>query len=294
MATPNPPATPPPTFESKHLHVRPEGVGPAEFHFTFEMQEKRIGNAMGLSVGGHLAAALLILLIARLIPEKVYESVLPERLPDIVWIATPGPGGGGGGGGNKSPDPPKKAEFKAEKPVVEAPKPEVKKEPEPEPETKIPAETPAPVVAPGAIVESTQAANDSQGKGELNGGGAGRGTGVGEGEGSGLGRGTGGGTGGNSYRPGNGVTVPQLVREVKPAYTAEAMRAKVQGLVMVECVVLPDGTVGDARILRSLDPVFGLDQQALMAAKKWRFKPGLMNGKPVPVVVTIELSFSLR
>ena len=45
MATPNQPGTPNPTFESKHLHVRPEGVGPAEFHFTFEMQEKRMGNA---------------------------------------------------------------------------------------------------------------------------------------------------------------------------------------------------------------------------------------------------------
>ena len=118
MATPNPPGTPNPTFESKHLHVRPEGVGPAEFHFTFELQEKRIGNALGLSIGSHAAVFLLIFLIARMLPEKVYESVLPDRLPDIIWIAQPGPGGGGGGGGNKSPDPPKKAEIKGEKPVV--------------------------------------------------------------------------------------------------------------------------------------------------------------------------------
>jgi len=292
--TPNPPRTPTSTFESKHLHVRPEGVGPAEFHFTFEMQEKRIGNAVGLSVGGHLALALIILLIARLVPEKVYESVLPDRVPDIVWIAQPGPGGGGGGGGNKSPDPPKKAEIKAGKPVVEAPKVEVKKEPEPEPETKIPAQTLAPVEAPGAIVESTQAANDSQGKGELNGGGTGRGTGIGAGEGSGLGQGTGGGTGGGAFRPGNGVTVPQLVRDVKPAYTADAMRAKVQGTVLLECVVLPDGTVGRVEIVRSLDGTFGLDQEAIKAAKQWRFRPGMRFGEPVAVLVTIELQFTLR
>ena len=91
-----------------------------------------------------------------------------------------------------------------------------------------------------------------------------------------------------------GVTTPVVITQVKPQYTAEAMRAKVQGLVMVECVVMPDGTVGDARIVRSLDPRFGLDQEAIMAAKKWRFKPGLLNGTPVPVIVTIELSFTLR
>jgi len=232
-----------------------------------------------------------------MLPEKVYESVLPDRLPDIVWIAQPGPGGGGGGGGNKNPDPPKKVELKGEKPVsvpVKEEPVEVKKEPEPEPEVKIPAETQAaaPVIAPGAI-ESTQASN-SQGKGELNGGGSGRGTGIGEGEGSGLGRGTGGGTGGGEYRPGNGVTIPQLVREVKPAYTADAMRAKVQGTVLLECVVLPDGSVGNVEVVRSLDSTFGLDQEAIKAAKQWRFRPGTRFGEPVAVLVTIELTFTLR
>lgn len=117
--------------------------------------------------------------------------------------------------------------------------------------------------------------------------------------GPGSGHGTGGGQVGNSPfdgpRPGwPGVTTPVVITQVKPQYTAEAMRAKVQGLVMVECVVLPDGSVGDARIIRSLDPRFGLDQEAIAAAKKWRFRPGLLNGKPVPVVVSIELSFTLR
>lgn len=295
MATPNPSGTPTPpsTFESKHLHVRPEGVGPAEFHFTFEMQEKRIGNALGVSIGSHAAIIVILILIARMLPEKTYQAVLPDKFPDIVWIAQPGPGGGGGGGGNKSPDPPKKAEIKAEKPKVEAPKPEVTKEPEPPLETKIPAETPAPVVAPG-VLESTQAATPSQGKGENDGGGSGRGTGIGPGTGSGLGPGNGGGVGGGEYRPGNGVTIPQLVREVKPAYTAEAMRAKVQGTVLLDCVVMPDGTVGRVAVVRSLDSTFGLDQEAIKAAKQWRFRPGTRLGEPVAVLVTIELAFTLR
>jgi TonB family protein len=72
------------------------------------------------------------------------------------------------------------------------------------------------------------------------------------------------------------------------------MRAKVQGPVLLECVVLPDGTVGDVRVSRSLDPVFGLDREAIAAARRWRFTPGLLNGKPVPVIVTIELTFMLQ
>jgi TonB family protein len=72
------------------------------------------------------------------------------------------------------------------------------------------------------------------------------------------------------------------------------MRAKVQGSVLVEAVVLPDGTVGDVRVVRSLDNVFGLDQEALKAAKQWKFVPGTRFGQPVAVLVTIELTFTLR
>ena len=74
------------------------------------------------------------------------------------------------------------------------------------------------------------------------------------------------------------------------------MRAKVQGSVWLECVVMPDGSVGNVRVIRSLDPVFGLDQEAIKAARLWRFKPGMnmKTNEPVPVLVTIELTFTLR
>jgi TonB family protein len=88
--------------------------------------------------------------------------------------------------------------------------------------------------------------------------------------------------------------LPEVIQEVKPAYTAEAMRAKVQGVVWLECIVMPDGAVGSVKITKSLDPVFGLDQQAIAAARKWRFKPGMRQGEPVPVIITIELTFTLR
>jgi protein TonB len=280
--------------------VRPGG--PAEIHFLFEQQQKRIGGALGASVLSHIGAVLLFFLITSLLPDGAVQSILPDRLPDnIVWLTEPGPGGGGGGGGNKMPDPPKKAEIPGrEKITVPAvkpptPTPEIKPEtPKPEEQINIPAQTmaAATTTAPG-VIDSNEATT-SQGVGVGGGAGTGGGTGIGQGQGSGLGAGSGGGTGGGVYRPGNGVTVPVLLREVKPAYTAEAMRAKVQGTVLVECVVLADGSVGNVQIIKSLDSAFGLDQEAIKAARQWRFRPGVRQGEPVPVLITIELSFTLR
>lgn len=94
-------------------------------------------------------------------------------------------------------------------------------------------------------------------------------------------------------RPGNGVTIPRIIKEVRPQYTADAMRAKIQGGVLLECVVKADGTVGDVKVIRSLDGTYGLDQEAIKAAKQWVFTPGTRNGEPVPVMVSIELTFTL-
>jgi protein TonB len=210
--------------------------------------------------------------------------------PDVIWVAQPGPGGGGGGGGNKTPEPPRKAEITPPKTrAVEPPKLEP---PKPIPQANIPAITSV-VELPGATTSVPQA-TIAQGTGTGGGGGTGTGTGVGPGTGSGYGDGFGGGTGGGAYREGNGVTSPTILREVKPNYTGEAMRARVQGLVKMEAIVLPDGSVGDVRITRSLDQQFGLDKEAVKTVKQWRFRPGLRLGQPVPVLIEIEMSFTLR
>jgi TonB family protein len=64
----------------------------------------------------------------------------------------------------------------------------------------------------------------------------------------------------------------------------------------MEAVVLADGTIdpNQIKITRSLDSTFGLDQQAIIAVKQWRFRPGLYKGQPVPVRVNVELTFTLR
>jgi periplasmic protein TonB len=74
----------------------------------------------------------------------------------------------------------------------------------------------------------------------------------------------------------------------------DAMRARIYGVVVMECVVLADGSLGEMRIVKSLDTRFGLDEQAIKAVKQWRFRPGRRLGEAVPVLVTIEVSFTLR
>jgi protein TonB len=89
-------------------------------------------------------------------------------------------------------------------------------------------------------------------------------------------------------------TSPMLIREFKPDYTKEARDAKIEGVVEMNAVVLEDGTVGDVTITKSLDQKYGLDDEAIKALKKWRFKPGTKDGKPVAVTVSVEMSFTLR
>lgn len=266
-----------------------------------KLDAKRAGEATLVSVLIHVGFVLLVI-VAIANPPQALTNNRDELPSDIVWLDTPGPGGGGGGGGNEMKEPPRKVELKGEEkvsvPVAKVPKMEIAKEEPPKPpiEITIPAQQTATGVMelPGMVSNVPTAITPSQGSGTGGGAGTGQGTGIGPGRGSGLGDGYGGGTGGGAYRPGNGVISPEVLHEEKPQYTSEAMRAKVQGVVEVEAIVMPDGSVGHVQIVRSLDDRFGLDQKAIEAVKRWRFRPGTRMGKPVPVLVNIELTFTLR
>jgi bla regulator protein blaR1 len=93
-------------------------------------------------------------------------------------------------------------------------------------------------------------------------------------------------------RPGGRVIPPRVKKEVKPQYSERAKQQKIEGEVLMECVVKADGTVGDIKVVKSLDP--DLDQAAIDAAKLWEFEPGTRDGKPVAVIVTIAMSFTLK
>lgn len=90
------------------------------------------------------------------------------------------------------------------------------------------------------------------------------------------------------------IASPRVQKDIKPQYTAEAMRRLIQGIVMLDAVVLADGTVGETFVSRSLDPTHGLDSQATAAVKQWRFFPATRDGQPVAVLVRIELTFTLK
>ena len=277
-------------------------LGPS---YGLQVNRQRLARSFVFSFGSHVFALAVLLFLISLTPQRVYETIEANRENyGLVWLPVEGPGGGGGGGGEDSLELP--SEMDLEGPdeadlAIPVEDPVEFEEPRNEPEETLiaAAQLNIPAVSltnnmetrPG-LLEGLMA--DSLSSGSAGGAGDGEGGGIGPGQGDGLGPGEGGGVGGGVFRPGNGVSPPRLLQEVKPRYTAEAMRAKIQGSVWLEVVVLPDGSVGNVSVTKSLDSVFGLDQQAMNAAKQWRFSPGTRFGEPVSVLVGLELYFNLR
>lgn len=245
---------------------------------------QRTVRAQVTSVAIHAAAfALLFFVVVK--HTEIMKTVDDAKLKfDVVYLESRGPGGGGGG--SPQPAPPKKIELPKPSPT-----PPAVPTPVPTPVVPPPPSINAPIMtAPTAMLQ----ASGVTGTIDVPVGGGGRGGGIGSGTGNGIGPGEGGGFGGGAYRPGNGVENPTRLREVKPAYTPEAMRAKIQGTVELEALIAADGKVAEARVTRSLDRVFGLDEQARKAVFATPFLPCKKEGKPVPCLVTFELQFTLR
>jgi len=240
----------------------------------------------GLSIGVHLLIFSVLLFTAIQSPSETATPNVSVALlaPNFTRPGSPGRPGGSGmqaaAERTQTRDAAKRGLAPSEAPQAVKP-----------PDVSVPAMiVDAPALLPGSAIDI-----DAIGRGLGPGAGSDRGSGV-AGAGAGAGPGRDGGFGGDGPGSGDGATSPQLIREVRPGYTVEAMRAKVQGRVELEVVVLPDGTVDpkQIRMIRSLDSTFGLDAQAIEAVKQWRFRPGRQNGRPVPVRVTVELTFTLR
>ena len=259
---------------------------------------RRLGNAMSVSLLSHVAGVLLVAFVMSRVPGgNPPARITSQTLSHVTWIGQDGLGGGGSE--NDTPKPARTTELPGHDaltvPLSKPHKsdPELTNDPpKPEPQIQIPA-----VMTTAGIQDisalTSLSITDSQGPGTGGRGGDGKGSGVGPGTGPGLGPGRNGGTG-DGDQAGNGVVSPRLIREIKPGYTPEAMRARIQGMVTLSAVVLPDGSVGTAHVVRSLDSAFGLDEEALKTVKLWRFMPGTLAGRAVPVMVEIELTFTLR
>ena len=191
-------------------------------------------------VHGAFFAALIY--AAAVVPQQVLQRTDPLEFKAVFL---PEPGRGGGGGGSPAPAPKRQIEIPKHQTPTSIPIP-----------TIAPVDPPPTLVAP--IQTNTNALLQASGNSSISlaaWGGGGSGGGIGSGTGNGVGPGTGGGFGGGAYAPGNGVSWPEVRLEVKPKYTPDAMRAKLQGQVELEIVVLENGTVGDVRVTKSLDRV---------------------------------------
>lgn len=242
----------------------------------------------------HASVIALILFLGTIRPvQKLIRQEVALLDPMLKpYLPKPAESHGGGGGGTRSP-------LDASKGMLPRPAPRQFTPPRVDP-----PEHPALPMEPTIVAEAVPNINapnygdplshlgiPSNGTGLGGGIGTGAGGGVGPGHGAGVGPGSGGGLGGGAYRIGGGVSPPSVLSKVEPEYSEEARKAKWQGTVVLQLVVDEHGMPKDMRVTRSLG--LGLDQKAIEAVSKWRFKPGMKDGKPVPVIATIEVNFRL-
>ena len=222
----------------------------------------------------------------------------------LVFLAPSLPriSGGGGGGGNQQPAQRTRSHsvgkdtitLRVRKPAVTIVSPSVVEDVPPAPSIVLDAKPLASGIFDRiGLPTGDTVSGTSTGPGSGGGVGTGVGTGMGSGRGSGLGPGSGGGAGRGVYRAGGAVSAPRLIKEVKPHYTADALRQTIQGTVVLEVVVMSDGCPSQIRVVTSLDRG-GLDEEAVATVAQWRFEPGRLAGAPVDVLVTIMIDFWIR
>ena len=92
--------------------------------------------------------------------------------------------------------------------------------------------------------------------------------------------------------PGGDIKRPLKIKDAAPVYSAIARASRVEGVVIIEATIGPDGKVQDARVLRPVHRL--LDDAALDAVRQWEYTPTLLNGTPIAIVMTVTVDFRLR
>ena len=255
----------------------------------------------------HVLMAALILLITPPAARQMAsdEPVAPQAMPivlppHLLFQAGTTAHGGGGGGGNRQTGPIRHAEGIGHDALTLRTTP---RQPQARESATIDERLPSIVLDARPLASGTfdqpglpvggVGYGTSTGPGSGGGVGTGTGTGLGSGEGPGVGPGSGGGTGGGAYRPGGAVSPPRVIVQIQPRYTSDALERRIQGSVLLEVVVTREGRAGQVRVVQSLDPR-GLDEEAITTIRQWQFAPGRLSGRPVDVIVTVVMEFTIR
>jgi protein TonB len=296
-------------FDSIHELFFPVKLPPLELTSTpipvaDPMAVKRSPLSVAISTAANLGILALLLFAFR---NQVGQMVNKLNLSGIdVNIApykpvTPKSGkmGGGGGGGSHDVTAPIKGRLpKIEKDPLLQPQAAVLEHPkipiEPainiQQNIKLPDNPNLPTIG---VTNSPNVTLASNGQGGGGGMGTGNRGGLGSGNGNGYGPGTGGNVGGGLYQVGNGVSPPRAIFQPEAEFSDEARRAKYEGTVVVSVIVDANGNPQDVHVVRTLG--MGLDEKAVEAVQKYKFKPAieLKTGRPVPVPIAVEVRFRL-
>jgi len=296
-----------PWFVSLYLNVhdliRPEKLPPLEVT-SKPVAVKSIWGLYALNPKSFYTSIAILGTVFALLMVTFTNKAVQQKLKDTVNLidpnlepykpAAPKKAGGGGGGGAREIAPVSKGQ---------APKPSMKQFTPPmivqeKPKLEM---TPTIIAPPDTVLPQNnlpnwgdplaKLSNLSNGTGFGGGMGSGSGGGLGSGNGGGFGPGSGGGVGGGVFRVGGGVSQPAVIFKVDPEYSEEARKAKYSGTVMLAVIVDVQGRARDIHVVKSLG--MGLDEKAIEAVEKWKFKPGMKGGEPVNVRATIEVNFRL-
>lgn len=259
--------------------------------------------AIGISSAVNIAIlCVLLFFVGKKIIDTVNERQLHATDIDVgVWQpkapkAGDANGGGGGGGEHSIVDPIKGHLPKIEKNPITPPQVETVDKPKLAMEAAIDVQKNIslpdnPLLPTIGVTKSPNVTVASGGQGSGTGIGTGSGGGLGSGTGNGYGPGYGGGAGGGLYHVGGGVSAPVPLNSVEAEFSDEARRAKYQGVCLISLIVDAQGNPQNPRVVRALG--MGLDEKALEAVRKYKFKPAMKGNTPVPVMITVEVNFRL-
>lgn len=251
-------------------------------------------------VNGGVLALLLLMGVRAVLPPSPKQSPLSNFKLDDFPLFAPKAGaahGGGGGGTNDPIDAIKGRNPKLDLypfapvqiPLLDHPKLAVENSVAVPPEIKLPENT---ALANIGVHSSTNVTLLSGGQGGPVGLGIGNNGGVGPGNGPGLGPGWNGGTGGQAYTPGvGGVTRPVPIFTPEAEFSDEARRQKYQGVCEISLIIDAQGNPQNPRVIQRLG--MGLDEKALEAVMRYKFKPAKKDGKPVAVRMAVMVNFRL-